>query len=297
MTKAVLLTTGGTAVVLRVSRSLDGPRRVTAKRHTQFHLRSNHKTDPMSMQQLRPVSPAQQIFIEKATSFRDQRVQDLIKGELPIDMPRGRRGAWPQIGIIFSPMPLADSYYRVEVDSLFDHNGSWPPIFGCPTVNPTNRKLLFEGLASVNHRFNSTVDKVSIIHRNGRLEMYAVLGDLGSDESPTSIPEFLLTEQLETSIAKGLEYLRKRDVAGPVLVFVFMVETAGVRLKLPPEQMSASGNECSRKILDPAPVIFPEMPPDLGAAQAAAREELDPTIRQLCNAFQHIRQPRPRPAA
>jgi len=157
--RAVALSTGSHAVVIRVSRSWRVPHRVSAQNSNRFWVRNSGGCHEASMEELRSLFGQASTVVDRARQFRNERIALIQQG----------MGSRPLVGngrIILHLLPHSSLFSSdgADVEEIYAHHQAFSPI----SSTGHSPRFNFDGV--INERGDELNHGYTQIFRNGAIE-------------------------------------------------------------------------------------------------------------------------------
>ncbi len=284
--KAVPLSQGGAALVIRVPRSYNPPHRVIFKRKNRFWARSSAGKYEPDVDELRAIFTLAPQLTDRIRGLRIDRTAKIVGGETPVAL----MGTCYLVMHVV-PFSAFDLRAALNLQEVAQHPDYFPNLFSQHT---RNWRVNFDGFLTLSNADEAANQQRAYVQvfRSGSVEAVASIAE---SESPGIID----TLKLETAIisysrlyAAGLHAC---GVDPPLAVLVSLLGTRGRQMTMSkyvvslrtsvPDQDPATVLE--RDQLHFAEVIFEEVPIDNQSCASMLRPILD----QLANAAGHASTP------
>lgn len=285
--KAVPLSQGGAALVIRVPRSYNPPHRVIFKGKNRFWARSSAGKYEPDVDELRAIFTLAPQLTDRIRGFRIDRTAKIVGGETPVAL----MGTCYLVMHVV-PFSAFDLRAALNPQEVAQHPNYFPNLF---SQHPRNWRVNFDGFLTLSNTDEAANRQRAYVQvfRSGSVE--AVASIIPESESPGIID----TMNLETAIilhsrlyAAGLHAC---GVDPPLALLVSLLGTRGRQVTMTkyvaslgtcvPDQDPATVLE--RDQLHFAEVIFEEVPTDNQSCASAVRPMLD----QLANTAGHASTP------
>jgi len=197
-------------IVIRISRSWNGPHRVVFKDNGKFYSRNSSGKYPLDTFDLRTAFTYTQQIEEKINRFRMERVFEITADETPISIGEGAK-------IILHLIPInaisGNDDYNIKIEEtgagLFTLWGSFK-----------NHRINFEGLLT----YSETRKGKSYVqfYRNGILESVdtAILAHHHDD---FLIPGLGVEDKIITALKNHLSFYSEKNITLPILLFISLL--------------------------------------------------------------------------
>ena len=265
--RPVILTSGNTAIIIRVGRSWVSPHRVIFKGHDKFYSRNSSGKYPLDVGELRIAFNLSEAITERIRRFREERTASLYANETPVAMSDS-----PKIVLHFIP-----------VVSFGGQSGVYPP----PTshVRPMqstgwNTRFTLEGFLNYSASGGLMADSYVHLYRNGIIE--SVGGSLIEPTSANNQDGNYVDSYYELSVLEVvpdyIKYLKEMDVPTPVIVFLTLVGVRGRMMRHGFRSISFHKHAVDRDVLFIPEIILEDY--DINAAHL-----MKPIFDAVWNAF------------
>jgi hypothetical protein len=187
--KAVPISAGGVAIVIRVPRSWNPPHQVSARNTNRFYVRNSAGAHEVSVDELRVLFNVSATAMDRAKAFRQERLAKISGGEGPVmlDSSPGR------VTLHIVPLSACSGHTVIDLPSVQAHTASFGPI-GSSHYSP---RFNFEGF--INVQGGTMCNGYTQIFRNGSIEAVRV----GARHTPHQ-QAFLPTAGIESEVIKSL---------------------------------------------------------------------------------------------
>jgi hypothetical protein len=187
--KAVPLSSGGVAIVIRLPRSWNPPHQVSARNTNRFYVRNSGGAHEVSVDELRVLFNVSASAMDRAKAFRQERLAKISAGEGPVmlDSSPGR------VTLHIVPLSAFSGRTVIDLPSVQAHAASFGPI-GSTGYSP---RFNFEGF--INVRGGATCQGYTQIFRNGSVEAVKVSARHTSNQQA-----FLPTTSIERGVIESL---------------------------------------------------------------------------------------------
>jgi hypothetical protein len=229
-TKAVSLSTGGFAVIIRIPRSWNPPHQVSAKNTNRFFVRNSAGAHEVSIDELRTLFNFGMGIQDRTRAFRLERLAKIAaKGTAIVlaDSP-GK--------VIIHIVPFSAFVPRDQVDlsRAYEMSSSLLPIHNAGATARYN----FDGVINLAVSPNKN-NGYTQLFRNGSVEAVKV-GIVAMRDKPI-IRSILFRDHIFSVLPSYLDVLQRLDVAPPLVVMLTLDDVYGAILGLP--NMEQSGQE------------------------------------------------------
>jgi Putative DNA-binding domain len=230
--RAVRLADGAHVFVVRVPQSWNLPHRVSAQNSNRFWIRNSGGVHEASMNELRDLFTFTSNVLDRVRTFRDDRVQTLMRGTGPRPLQGGGRFI-----VHLVPLTAFASRSQVDLQMVYQNHQLFRPI-GTMGMTP---RFNFDGF--INERGGDLNHGYTQVFRNGTIEATkANIVSLGDQRRV--IPGLGLEEQFFEVLSGYLSGLRNVGVSPPI---VLMITLEGVE--------GANYSVYRNRFGDPEPVI------------------------------------------
>ncbi|MBL4673592.1 MAG: ATP-binding protein [Arenicella sp.] len=206
--RAIPLSIGGHAIVLRIPKSWSSPHRVVAKGSNRFYLRNSAGTYQPSIEELRALFAQSSTALENARKFRDERIAEICNGTAARQLVGDGR-----LIIHIVPVSAFSGLVNLDLEAVDQVHGSFYPL-GASGCNP---RYNYHGF--VNERGGDFNHGYTQVFRNGCVE--ATKGSIvRADEHNRFISGTALEESVFEQVPKYIDGLLKLGVLGPYFIFL-----------------------------------------------------------------------------
>jgi hypothetical protein len=227
--KAVPLTGGGHAIVLRIPKSWNPPHRVAARGTNRIYGRNSAGAYEYSIEELRVVFNSAASAFDRVRAFRAERLAKIDSGEaiVPLATDLGR--------LVLHLVPISSFGLSNQIDL--------ERAYGCQDLlRPLNSMgrtsgINFEGFANVYHGSDSRCWSYTQIFRNSAIEAVKVRVAMNDDNRSLLIPTLDFDKQFFEVFPGYLAALQRLDVPPPIVVMLTLQGIRGARLGVWPRPL------------------------------------------------------------
>ena len=218
--RAIGLTEGGFAIVVRVPKSFLGPHRCGASSAHRFVVRNNTMTNDMSYDQVRSAFQASSTLADKATSFIESRLTAL-------EGMRGHRRLNGQPLLVVHLVPFQGLARRLGI-SVSDARND-PNVMRIGDAMNWYRRPNLHGIALYEYEAETGVDEYVQIYRDGCVEYVKGIEGHNGRGIRTIFADWIAAG-LRDCIHAYHRTAQIWDLGGPVFLSASLLHCAGVRL-------------------------------------------------------------------
>ncbi|MEX0964420.1 MAG: ATP-binding protein [Pseudohongiellaceae bacterium] len=239
--KSIKLQTGKHVLLLRVPRSWNPPHRVTAKNTNRFYTRHSAGVHEPSIDELRTLFTQTLSGMEKAKSFRAQRIEQIVRGE--VQKPLVGEGR-----LILHIVPLAalTSQFSIDLEEAFKiHQQFWP-------IGPTGTNPKFNFHGYISERGDEENHGYTQLYRNGCIEATKAKIVKSRNGNPI-IPALPLEEDIFAKLPGFINGLKTLGTPTPLILLLTLEGVSG-------SEYGISNNpwDDERPRLEGNPIFLPE---------------------------------------
>lgn len=217
--RAIPLSVGGWAIVVRVPRSWNPPHRVTARNTSRFYKRNSAGAYEPNVDELRMLFGLSLSATERVRAFRSERLVKLKSGETPVPLAEGRG----LLVVHLVPFLGVTSDFKVDLAAALTNGTAMPPLGSTGHTPAFN----FEGF--INYRGGDSCHGYTQLFRNGSLEATKV-GILAEKGGPSVIPTGSFERTILTGVPPYLRALQMLAVEPPLVVMITLIGVKGAVL-------------------------------------------------------------------
>lgn len=225
--KPVPASAGGVVLVIRVPKSWNPPHRVSARNTNRIYVRNSAGVHEASIEELRALFNLSATGMERARSFRSERLLKVEADEGPLVLAR-------DLGLLFLhviPLNAFASSIQVDLEKAYQLHASLRPMASMGYTPRYN----FEGF--LNHRGGEQCFGYTQLFRNGAIEATKVRIAMKRD-GHVIIPSVDFDRHI-LEVAPGyLSALHELEVPPPLIVTMTLTGTKGAQLGVSTEQFA-----------------------------------------------------------
>jgi hypothetical protein len=209
--KFVSLDGGGSALIVRIPKSWNGPHRVTTGNHAQFYGRNSAGAYQLDVAELRQAFTLSDTVVERIRSFRANRLLALGSDEAPI---RLKEGALVVLHVI--PLQAMTSDFQIDIASNSNSLQKISPL----GASGWNQRINLDGRLSFRNVSDGQSYGYAQLFRNGIIESVAV-------EELWDGKKIIASQSYEENIISALRSyfpaLNELDIAPPAYLFLSLL--------------------------------------------------------------------------
>ena len=210
--RAVPLSAGSHAILIRAPKSWRGPHRVCFDKWHKFWVRNSAGSHEASMDELRHLFTSTGSAVERARAFQNERIEFLKGGE----------GARPLAGegrfvLHIIPLSAVSSTFTIDAERIYQRLGSFAPLGSGGAIFP---RFNLDGV--INELGDNINRGYTQVFRNGIVEATRASLARGNN-GPVGIGGLILEQFVFSSLAPYIDGLRVLDVEPP-LILMFALE-------------------------------------------------------------------------
>lgn len=229
--KAVPLSAGGVAIVIRLPRSWNPPHQVSARNTNRFYVRNSAGAHEVSVDELRVLFNVSASAMDRAKAFRQERLAKISGGEGPVMLDSSPA----RVTLHIVPLSAFSGRTMIDLHSIQAHAASFGPI-GPSGYSP---RFNFEGFITV--RGGTTCHGYTQIFRNGSVEGVMVCARHTPNQQ-ASLPTTSIEGEVIKSLISYLGGLKKIGVPPPLVGLLTIEGFRGALLAVPDRHRSYEEN-------------------------------------------------------
>lgn len=265
--RCVPLVDGSVVLIVRIQQSWIAPHRVTFRGHDKFYARNSAGRYPLDVVQLREAFLLGERIETKMRSFVFERYVALQEGRTPARLLSGAT-----LALHILPVSAFTYTQSLDVSTIA------PPILPTISTGSGTRdwRINLDGLLTIFANTAEGAQGYTQLFRNGAIESTFALDDCDSD-GKASIPAVWIGNQIVAITKELLDFLRKRDLADRMFVFIRILCPRGARLELDSVRVR------SDPVYEGSSIPLPDVL--LDASGPPVQEAFFPTLTVFWNAF------------
>lgn len=235
---------GGSALVVRIPKSWNGPHRVSAGNHAHFYGRNSAGAYQLDVAELRQAFTLSDTVAERIRAFKATRLLALCNGETPVPL---EEGALLALHVI--PLQAMTSDYRIDISSNSNALQNIRPL----GASGWNQRINLDGRLSYRNISNDRSHGYAQLFRNGIIESVAVEG-LWNGRRMIASQEY--EKDIITALKSYFPVLNELGIATPAYLFLSLLGVKDWTFAVSPRRFSDVTNRAERdNILLPEIVV------------------------------------------
>ena len=266
--RAVTLSNGGAALVIRIPRSWNPPHRVSAAKTSRFYVRNSGGVHEASVEELRVLFTLSADLFERIKIFRSDRIAKIADGQGPVMLPGNGL-----LVVHLVPLAAFGNFAPIDLERAHKAHMHFHPMASAP-MGMTPRFNL-DGF--INVIGGSECCSYTQVFRNGILEATSA-NVLESWQGTTILHAGATTREIVSFLPNYFEGLRLLDVPAPIVLMVSYQGVAGAKLAI-------QGYELRMDKIQPFPLVDPLLLPEGIVDDYGSTEDYVQALRPIFDAL------------
>ncbi len=263
--RAICLSGGGTALVIRIPRSWNPPHRVRTGGHNRFYVRNSGGAHETSVEELRVLLTFAADVHQRMKSFRAERIATIVAGQGPCRLPTGGR-----LFLHLVPLSAFGQAAQIDVERAYACHSQFP------TIGRSSWTRRFNLDGSINVAGGEERCGYTQVFRNGIVE--ATFAGILFDRNGMTILPHAIAEIVQ-ALSSYFEGLRELDVPMPIVLMISYEGVVGARLGIKLEWHS----DVER--IEPFPPVDPLLLPAVIVEDYGNQEDYARALRPIFDAL------------